>query len=119
MRAIWIATALSISLAAAGCRSALINATVSNHRTTPLSLVEVDYPSASFGIQRLAPGEEYHYRLKVIGAGPATVLWNEGSDQKKSSGPVLRDGDTGTLNVTFTDNSSPAWDVTLTNRAIR
>lgn len=119
MRTVWIATALWASLAAAGCKSALINVTVSNHRATPISLVEVDYPSASFGIQKLDPGQDYHYRLKIIGSGPATVLWNEGSNQKKSSGPVLRDGDSGALNVTFTDGPNPTWDVVLTNRAVR
>ena len=120
MRAIPAVTALLICVAAGGCRSALINATVSNHRSTALSLVEVDYPSASFGIQTLAPGEEYHYRFKVIGDGPTAVLWNEGGrDQKKSSGPVLREGDQGMLNVTFTSNTNPVWDVKLTNRAVQ
>ena len=119
MRKLWPVTVLSVCLAAAGCKSPLISATVSNHRNTPLSLIEVDYPSASFGIQKLEPGEDYHYRFKVIGNGPATVLWNEGQDQKRSSGPVLRDGDTGTLTVTFTNNPNPTWDVALANRAVR
>ena len=119
MRTALIAAALCASLAVAGCKSALINVTVSNHRATAISLVEVDYPSASFGIQKLDPGQDYHYRLKIIGNGPATVLWNEGKDQKKNSGPVLRDGDAGTLNVTFTDSPNPTWDVALTNRSVR
>jgi len=86
----------------------------------PVSLVELDYPSASFGVQRLAPGEEYRYRFKVIGAGPASVLWNEGErDQKKSSGPELREGDQGILNVTFTSDANPTWDVRLTNRPVK
>ena len=119
MRSIFLAAAICTSLAATGCKSALINVTVSNHRATALSLVEVDYPSASFGIQNLGPGQDYHYRLKIIGTGPTTVLWNEGKDQKKSSGPVLRDGDDGALSVTFTDSPNPTWDVALTNRAVR
>ena len=118
MRAIWMATALSVGLAASGCKSALIDATVSNHRSTPVALIEVDYPSASFGIQSLAPGQDYHYRFHIIGNGPATVLWNQGHDQKKSLGPVLREGDSGTMNVTFTDSPNPTWDTKLTNRTI-
>lgn len=107
-------------LAAAGCHSAQITATVANHRSTPVSLVEVDYPSASFGVQTLAPGQEYHYRFKVIGSGPVSVLWTEGGrDQKKSAGPELREGDQGTVNVTFTSTADPSWDVKLTNRAVR
>jgi hypothetical protein len=95
----------------------VINATLANHRSTPISLVELDYPSASFGVQQLAPGEEFRYRFKVIGAGSTSVLWNEGGrDQKKSTGPELREGDAGTLNVTFTSDAKPTWDVRLTNR---
>lgn len=119
MRSFWILAVLSTCLAVTGCRSALINATISNHRTTPVSLIEVDYPSASFGIQTLAPGEDYHYRFKVIGNGPATVLWNEGANQKKSTGPVLHDGDDGMLDVTFTNDANPTWNARLTNRAIK
>ena len=119
MRSIWTATALATCFAAVGCRSALIQATVSNHRTTPVSLIEVDYPSASFGIQTLAPGEDYHYRFKVIGNGAVTVQWADGRDQKKSTGPSLRDGDAGTLDVTFTTDATPRWDAKLTNRTIR
>jgi hypothetical protein len=119
MRSIWTAAALATCFAAVGCQSALITAKVSNHRATPVSLVEVDYPSASFGIQTLAPGQDYRYRFKVIGNGPASVLWDEGHNQKKSTGPILRDGDSGTLNVTFTDDTKPKWDVQLTNRTIR
>ena len=118
MRTLWAVTLLSACLATAGCRSAFINATVSNHRNEPISLIEVDYPSATFGIQKLAPGQDYHYRFKVIGTGHVTVVWNEGQDQKKSSGPVLRDGDDGNLNVTFTNGAAPSWDVRLDNRTL-
>ena len=119
MRSIWKLLALWICLAALGCKSAMITATISNRRTTPVSLIEVDYPSASFGTQKLEPGAEYHYRFKVIGEGPATVVWNEGRDQKKSTGPVLHEDDAGTLKLTFTNDANPTWDVELTNRTVR
>jgi len=97
-----------------------MTATVTNHRATPIGLIEVDYPSASFGVQALAPGAQYQYRFKVIGTGPMAVVWNEGGqNQKKSSGPVLHEGDAGTVDVTFTSDADPAWNVKLTNRAIR
>jgi hypothetical protein len=116
MRALNIPVAIWICFAAIGCHSALISATVSNRRTTAVALVELDYPSASFGIQKLAPGEDFHYRFKVIGSGPMTLLWSDtAKHNQKGSGPVLRDGDEGTLTVTFTD-AGPTWDVKLTNR---
>lgn len=120
MRSVLTFAALSICLAGLGCRSAEVTATVMNQRSTPLGLIEVDYPSASFGVQALAPGERYQYRFKVIGTGPMSVLWSEGGqDQKRNSGPVLREGDNGTVDVTFTSAPNPSWNVKLTNRAIR
>jgi len=119
MRTLRIVIALSLCLAAMGCRSAMILATISNHRSTPLTLLEVDYPSASFGIQQLAPGEEYHYKFKVIGEGSCALLWSEQSKQnQKSSGPILREGDEGTLNITFPADGPPTWSVHLKNTSI-
>jgi len=119
MRALTIALAISVCLAALGCHSAFVSATISNHRSTAVTLVEVDYPSASFGIQKLAPGEEYRYKFKVMGKGPTTLLWSEQSKQgQKDFGPVLREGDEGTLNITFPADGPPTWDVRLKNNSL-
>jgi hypothetical protein len=119
MRVFTVIVATLSCLAATGCHSALISATISNHRAAPVSLVELDYPSASFGIQKLAPGEDYHYRFKVIGSGSTTLLWTDGAnDEHKNPGPALRDGDEGTLTVTLTDEQKATWDLRLKNRAI-
>jgi hypothetical protein len=97
-----------------GCRSAYIEATISNQTGGTLSLIEVDYPSASFGTQTLAPGEEFHYRFKVLGSGPTTVLWTDAARHEgKSSGPTLHEDDEGRLAITFTQ-SGPVWKEVLT-----
>ena len=117
MRAPQIAAAMLLCLSAAGCHSAFISATVSNHRTTPVTLVEVDYPSATFGIQNLAPGENYQYKFKVLGKGPVNLVWTDASKRdQKSSGPVLREGDEGTLNISFPADAPPTWKLQLKNR---
>jgi hypothetical protein len=119
MRALGVTAVISISLVAVGCHSAMISVTVSNHRVTPVTLVEVDYPSASFGIQKLAPGEDYLYKFKVIGNGPATLLWSEPTKRdQKSSGPVLREGDEGLLTITFPPGAPPTWTAQLQNHAL-
>lgn len=95
----------------------MISATISNHTATPVALVELDYPSASFGVQKLAPGEDYHYRFKVIGSGPTALMWTDRANHEhKSPGPALRDGDEGALTVTLTGEQKPRWNVTLKNR---
>jgi hypothetical protein len=118
MRIPGVLVALVAALALTGCHSALIDATISNRTTQPLSLIEVDYPSASFGTQSLAPGQDFHYRFKVLGNGPTALLWTDTTHHdRKLSGPPLREGDEGKLAVTFNPNADPKWDLQLINRS--
>jgi len=99
-----------------GCHSSYIEATVKNASGAPLSLVEVDYPSASFGRENLADGVEYHYRFKIIGSGPTKVLWTDAARQEHTvPGPVLHENDEGRMRVTI-GPSGAAWDLTLKPR---
>jgi len=110
MRSFKILAALAALFTLAGCHSAYISATISNRTSGPLSLVEVDYPSASFGTQNLAPGQDFHYRFKVLGSGPTSVLWTDAArHDRKNSGPALHESDEGTLTITFNPNADPAW----------
>lgn len=98
-----------------GCHSAYIEATIQNHMTQPLALVEVDYPSASFGTQDLAPGASYNYRFKVLGEGASKALWTDAAHVDHTfAGPDLREDDEGKLVLTF-DPGGPTWTKTLTN----
>ncbi len=88
---------------ATGCHSAFIEATVSNRTDKPISLVELDYPSASFGTQTLAPGGEYHYRFKLLGSGDLKLLYTDASRTDHTvAGPHMNEGDEGSLTVTVT-----------------
>jgi sugar (pentulose or hexulose) kinase len=109
--------ALAALLTLTGCHSAYIAATISNRTPEPLSLIEVDYPSASFGTQALAPGQDFHYRFKVLGNGATAILWTDAAHHdQKNSGPTLREGDEGTLTVTFNSSTSPTWNLQLIDR---
>src|SRR5580698_11430734 len=101
------AFALAATLTLTGCHSAYIETTVSNRTAAPISLLEVDYPSASFGTQTLAAGADFHYRFKVLGSGPTTVLWTDPTHQDhKSSGPIFHENDEGTLTITLNPTGS-------------
>jgi len=119
MRAILPTFAAVACFAMAGCHSALMSATIANHTAGPVTLVELDYPSASFGVQKLAPGEEYHYRFKVIGNGDASLHWSEGQKRdQKSGGPTLSEGDEGSIKVSL-EPGGPVWKLDLANRTVR
>jgi hypothetical protein len=98
-----IALAL-ITLAITGCRSHYVATTVSNHTTQPIPLLEVDYPSASFGTENLAPGTDFHYRFKVIGSGNMKLLYTDSAHHDhKSDGPLLKEGAQGPLTIVIAD----------------
>ena len=87
-----------------GCHSPYVEATVSNRTPQPMRLLEVDYPSASFGTQNLAPGADFHYRFKVLGSGSMKLLYTDSAHHDhKSDGPFLKEGAEGPLTILITD----------------
>ena len=87
---------------ASGCHSAFIDAVVINKTGQPVSLVEVDYPSASFGTQTLNPGQEYKYRFKVLGSGDLKLLWTDAQRKDHTvAGPTLNEGAEGSLAISI------------------
>lgn len=98
-------------LALSGCHSAFVDATVSNRTLSTIPLIEVDYPSASFGTENLAPGNDFHYRFKVLGSGPLKVVYTDATQHEiTASGPTLNEGDEGPLTLVFTPDG-PHWQV--------
>ncbi len=95
-----LALALGLASAVSGCHSASIEATLVNASGAPVSLIQVDYPSASFGVQTLAPGQRFAYRFKVQGAGPIKLTYTDAAQHAHHvDGPVLREGSDGSLQI--------------------
>ena len=102
-RGAFAAAAAICVMLSTGCRSAFVEATVSNQTDKPLLLVEVDYPSASFGTENLAPGAVYHYRFKVLGSGELKLIYTDTAEKEHTvQGPPLHEGAEGPLVVTIT-----------------
>lgn len=91
---------LAAFMALAGCHSYHIDTTVENRTGGAIQLLEVDYPSASFGANSLAAGEIFHYRIQLRGAGPLKVQYT-GSDgrQTQVEGPTLAERQEGRLEI--------------------
>ncbi len=108
-------TALAaVALAAlTGCHSHYISMDVHNASSQPITLIELDYPSASFGVDTLAAGADYHYRFKILGDGPTKLLWTDSTQHNRtSSGPHLNEGQEGTLTATI-DGPTATWQSNL------
>lgn len=103
MRWLFILCITTFLFAYTGCHSPYISATVSNRTAQRIELLEVDYPSASFGTQNLQPGAEFHYRFKVLGSGSMKLLYtDDGHQDHRSSGPFLKEGAEGLLTIAIT-----------------
>jgi hypothetical protein len=91
---------LSTSLLAAGCHSYHVETTVENRTGAPLNLLEVDYPSASFGADKLAAGAVFHYRIQLNGRGPLKVQYTAaGGRQVQIDGPSVAERQEGQLEI--------------------
>jgi hypothetical protein len=100
MRSILAFALCGLFLTVTGCHSPYVEATVRNHTPQTIELLEVDYPSASFGTQNLAPGADFHYRFKVLGSGPLSLTYTDSAHHDhKSDGPTLNEGAEGPLAI--------------------
>jgi hypothetical protein len=91
---------LAALLALSACHSSHIDVTVENRTGGAVRLLEVDYPSASFGSDRLAADASFHYRIKVDGNGRVKVQYTPADGrQAKVEGPALADSQEGTLEI--------------------
>ena len=67
-------------LAVAGCHSYHVDTTVENRTGKPVKLLEVDYPSASFGTGLLDSGAVFPYRMQFRSSGPIKVTYTTDDD---------------------------------------
>ncbi len=106
---------LAVVCVLAGCKSKYVAAVVRNDSGAKVTVVEVDYPSASFGTDVLAAGAEYDYRFKILGDGATKVLWLDAAGKQHSvSGPDLLEGEQGPLVVTLKADGSAVWESKVT-----
>jgi hypothetical protein len=91
---------VTVLMAATACHSYHVDATVENRTGAPVQLLEVDYPSASFGADTLAAGQVFHYRIQLRGSGPLKVQYT-GADgrQAQIDGPTVVERQEGTLEI--------------------
>lgn len=104
-----------VAVSAAGCHSAFVETTIENQTGSAVRLIEVDYPSASFGIGNLDPSSQFHYRFKVQGSGALKIEFTDASGKiHDSGGPELNQGQEGRLTIVLDPRGQVRWEPTLT-----
>ncbi len=100
LRSPLFAAALLSGFFVSGCHSYHIDTTIENRTGAPIQLLEVDYPSASFGADSLAAGADFHYRFQVNGSGQLKVSYTAANGQTvQISGATLVERQQGRLEI--------------------
>jgi hypothetical protein len=100
LRGALMSLAAILATASVGCHSFHIDTTVENRTGGPIQLLEVDYPSASFGDDKLASGGIFPYRIQLRGIGPIKVQYTDaGGRPVQIDGPSLAERQEGTLKI--------------------
>lgn len=95
----------------AGCKpSPYVRTTITNSSGDNLQQLELDYPSASFGKNKLPTDGAYSYRFKIVGSGKPHLQFQDSSGKEhQADGPDLREGQSGTLEIRIAPAYSVAW----------
>ena len=98
-----------------GCHSRFVEVTIDNQSPTPLRLVEVDYPSASFGAEAIPANSKFNYRFKIQGSGSMKLEFTDAQGKVHDvGGPQLQQGQEGHLTITIDPAGTVAWRPSLT-----
>ena len=99
---IWL-TAAAVLLASTlmtGCHSYHIETSVENRTGGTITLLEVEYPTASFGVDTLAKDSVTHHRIQTRDSGPISVQYTAGHGrQVEIKGPTLYEKQEGSINI--------------------
>jgi hypothetical protein len=88
-----------------GCHSYHIETTIENHTGGTVTLLEVDYPSASFGADTLAADGVFHHRIQTRGSGPINVQYTAANGHSAEiKGPTLYEGQEGRIEIVLLPN---------------
>jgi hypothetical protein len=101
--------------AMAGCHSYHVETTVENRTGVAVKLLEVDYPSASFGTGALAPEAVYSYQVQFRNSGPITVQYNTPDNRLvKITGPTVAEHQEGRLQIVLLPDGKAEFHPSLT-----
>ena len=100
MRAARLCIALLLAAFLVGCRAHMVTIKLVNTSASPLSTIIVDYPSATFGKDKLAPGETFSSPVKLTDAGPLKVQFTDAKGTSHTvTGPVVHRNNEGLIEI--------------------
>ena len=114
-RASLCASTLLAALMFSGCHSYHIDSTIENRTGAAIQLLEVDYPSASFGADSLASSADFHYRFQIRGSGQLKISYTAANGHTvQIKGPNLRERQQGKLEIVLDPDGKAEFHPQLT-----
>lgn len=102
--------ALVIAALLIGCQSPWVQCTIVNHEPAAVSLVEVNYPGGSFGVQTIAPGASFHYRFHALSTDKLSLDFIDAAKHSHTAtGPELQERQEGTLQIEIQPDHHVVW----------
>jgi hypothetical protein len=113
----WALSALMFPSLLAGCHSYHVETSVENRTGGPIQLLEIDYPSASFGDNRLDAGGVFHYRIQIRGSGALKVQYTTNDERQiHIDGPALAERQEGSLEIVLLPEGKAEFHPELTSK---
>jgi len=85
----------------------VIKVSLTNTSAQPLSAIIVDYPTATFGVNTLAPGKTFQYTIKPLDSGALKIQFADANGKiHRATGPVVMKGQEGTIQINLTQDSA-------------
>lgn len=98
-----------VLVALAGCRAHMITITLINTSAQPISTIIVDYPTATFGKDKLAPAESFSSPVKITDDSALKVQFTDANGGNHTyTGPVLHRNQEGSIYIRFDQNGAVA-----------
>lgn len=100
MKSLRFAVILLFVIAIAGCRAHMVKIKLINTSAQPISTIIVDYPSATFGKDKMAPGETFSSTVKLTDDGALKVQFTDANGASHTYvGPLLHKNQEGSIEV--------------------
>jgi len=107
MRFSRFAIAMLLMSALAGCRSHVVKVNLINTSSEPVKTIIVDYPTATFGKDTLAPGATFSYAIKPLETGMLKVQFTDARGAIHNyAGTPLHKNDDGVIDVNINQSSA-------------
>jgi hypothetical protein len=98
---------IAAALALSGCRSHVVKVNLKNTSTDVVKTIIVDYPTATFGKDKLAPNEIFSYAIKPLEPGMLKIQFTDalGTIHSYVGTPLHKDDD-GVLDVNLSQSGA-------------